>query len=107
MFCHRLAHLGPDDGVSDGVVHVKLVAGTRDTVDADIAAVVGTTAGLAEVPRPRRSTCSIPPPAAGSPRCGPSCRRAPAWWSSGTWSCSPTALQLLLRRIHGYGIVMD
>jgi transcriptional regulator of acetoin/glycerol metabolism len=84
MFCHRVAHLGPDDGVSDGVVHVKLVAGTRDTVDADMAAVVGTMAGLAEVPRPR-PPMSLPGLVGNGAAWRRACRRAEARYDTGEW----------------------
>lgn len=84
MFCHRVAHLGPDDGVSDGVVHVKLVAGTRafEADDGSGAALVGGT--LSEVPRPR-APMSLPGLVGSGAAWRRACRRAEARYDTGEW----------------------
>jgi sigma-54 dependent transcriptional regulator, acetoin dehydrogenase operon transcriptional activator AcoR len=83
MFCHRVAHLGPDDGVSDGVVHVKLVAGTRVFESDDgSGAVLG--GSLAEMPRPR-PPMSLPGLVGSGAAWRRACRRAEARYDTGEW----------------------
>src|SRR5512146_1608652 len=85
MFCHRVAHLGPDEGVSDRVVHVKLVAGTRVfEVDSGGGAVPAGGGNLAEVPRPR-APMSLPGLVGSGAAWRRACRRAEARYDSGEW----------------------
>jgi len=77
MFCHAGAP-GPDDGVSDGVVHVKLVAGTRSsrrTTGAPSCS-PALAASLAEVPR-RVPRCRCPPGSARAACGGPAVASSP------------------------------
>jgi sigma-54 dependent transcriptional regulator, acetoin dehydrogenase operon transcriptional activator AcoR len=83
MFCHRVAHLGPDDGVSDGVVHVKLVAGTR-VFEAENGGGLPVGGTLAEVPRPR-PPMSLPGLVGSGAAWRRACRRAEARYDTGEW----------------------
>jgi sigma-54 dependent transcriptional regulator, acetoin dehydrogenase operon transcriptional activator AcoR len=85
MFCHRVAHLGPDDGVSDGVVHVKLVAGTPafEADDGLGAALIGS-GTLNDVPRPR-APMSLPGLVGSGAAWRRACRRAEARYDTGEW----------------------
>ncbi|HEX4831963.1 MAG TPA: GAF domain-containing protein [Trebonia sp.] len=105
MFCHRVAQASGEDGVRDGVVHVKLVTGTLDVnvaegfLDPDASAMTGVglrpagalVAGpagapgtLSEVPRPR-PPMSLPGLIGSGAAWRRACRRAEARYDSGEW----------------------
>ena len=74
MFCHRVAQPAVQDGIRDGVVHVKLVAGVRElrTAAVTTARVTGRLASCTPGWPPGRRRCP-----ARAPRC-----RCPAWWAA-------------------------
>jgi transcriptional regulator of acetoin/glycerol metabolism len=94
MFCHRVAQPAVQDGIRDGVVHVKLVAGVRELADGggdhgpgDGAAGLlhaGMASGLAEVPR-TRPPMSLPGLVGSGAAWRRACRRAEARYDSGEW----------------------
>ena len=94
MFCHRVAQPSDDDGVRDGVVHVKLVTGLAAGEDDRGAgplvmpaggAEAGTAhPGLQEVARPR-APMSLPGLVGTGAAWRRACRRAEARYDSGEW----------------------
>jgi len=81
MFCHRVA-LAADDGVRDGVIHVKLVAAGRGQLPAE--GDPGLLVSSAEVPR-ARVPMSLPGLVGSGAAWRRACRRAEARYDSGEW----------------------
>jgi transcriptional regulator of acetoin/glycerol metabolism len=82
MFCHRITQPAADDGVRDGVVHVKLVGASRRPLPAD--GDPGPLVSAAELPRPR-VPMSLPGLVGSGAAWRRACRRAEARYDSREW----------------------